>query len=97
MGTRHLPFNIAVSQTRIIWLDIAVQAGSGFRSGEHCRSFRKKSDADKTRFYNIAQGSLEECRYYLILTRDLDYGDVTHSMAALEEVSRMLTAYIQRI
>lgn len=29
--------------------------------------FRKRGDADKARFYNIAQGSLEECRYYLIL------------------------------
>jgi len=28
-------------------------------------------------FLNIAQGSLEESRYYLILTRDLDYGDVS--------------------
>lgn len=31
--------------------------------------------ADKLRFYNIAQGSLEECRYYLILTNDLSYGE----------------------
>jgi four helix bundle protein len=26
--------------------------------------FRKRGKADKLRFYNIAQGSLEECRYY---------------------------------
>lgn len=38
--------------------------------------FRKRGKADKVRFLNIAQGSLEESRYYLILTRDLDYGDV---------------------
>jgi four helix bundle protein len=35
--------------------------------------FRKKGQADKLRFYNIAQGSLEECRYYIILSRDLGY------------------------
>ena len=35
--------------------------------------FRKKGMADKLRFYNISQGSLEECRYYLILARDLNY------------------------
>ena len=35
--------------------------------------FKKTSKADKLRFYNIAQGSSEECRYYLILTRDLNY------------------------
>ena len=40
--------------------------------------FKKVSLADKLRFYNIAQGSLEERRYYLILARDLNYGDVSH-------------------
>ena len=33
--------------------------------------FKKRGISDKVRFYNIAQGSLEECRYYLILSRDL--------------------------
>ena len=37
--------------------------------------FKKKGAADKARFYNISQGSLEECRYYLILARDLHYAD----------------------
>src|SRR2546427_4225029 len=37
--------------------------------------FKKRSRADKCRFFNIAQGSLEECRYYLILARDLGYGE----------------------
>lgn len=36
--------------------------------------FKKQGKADKVRFYNIAQGSIEECRYYLILSRDLGYG-----------------------
>lgn len=35
--------------------------------------YKKKGKADKLRFYNIAQGSLEECRYYIILSRDLNY------------------------
>ena len=55
--------------------------------------FKKKSRADKARFYNIAQGSLEECRYYMILARDLGYGDSTPLLESLEEVSRMLEAY----
>jgi four helix bundle protein len=38
--------------------------------------FRKRGKADKLRFFNIAQGSLEECRYYLILSRDLKYFDI---------------------
>ena len=37
--------------------------------------FKKTGVADKKRFMNIAQGSLEECRYYLILARDLGYGE----------------------
>src|SRR5688572_24896284 len=32
---------------------------------------KKGGVADKRRFMNIAQGSLEECRYYMILARDL--------------------------
>lgn len=56
--------------------------------------FVKRGKADKLRFYNIAQGSLEECRYYFILAQDLEYADTNRLMAALEEVSRMLEAYI---
>ena len=37
--------------------------------------FKKKSNKDKIRFYNISQGSVEECRYYLILSNDLKYGE----------------------
>ena len=40
-----------------------------------CEGYRKMSKADKLRFMNIAQGSLEECRYYVILSRDIDYVD----------------------
>jgi four helix bundle protein len=46
---------------------------------------------------NIAQGSLEECRYYLILARDLEYGDDGNQMSLLEEVSRILDAYAKAI
>ena len=35
--------------------------------------YKKLSKADKLRFFNISQGSLEECRDYMILSRDLDY------------------------
>jgi four helix bundle protein len=46
---------------------------------------------------NTAEGSLEECRYYLILAEDLGYGETKNSMAALEEVSRLLNAYSRAI
>ena len=39
--------------------------------------FRKQSKQDKARFLNISEGSLEECRYYLILAHDLGYLDKT--------------------
>jgi four helix bundle protein len=59
--------------------------------------FKKSGVADKRRFMNIAQGSLEECRYYMILSRDLGYGDVSELMSHLEEVSRLLSAYTRAI
>ena len=37
--------------------------------------FRRRGRADKARFMNMAEGSIEECRYYLILATDLGYGD----------------------
>jgi len=59
--------------------------------------FKKKSKPDKVRFLNIAQGSLEECRYYLVLAKDLDYGDSSKLMEKLEEVSKLLEAYLSSI
>ena len=59
--------------------------------------FRTRGPADKTRFMNIAEGSIEECRYYLILAKDLGYGDTDKLMSLLEEVSRLLNAYIKAI
>ena len=59
--------------------------------------FRKRSNADKVRFLNIAQGSLEECRYYLILTKDLGYGDISEITFLLQEVSKLLEAYSRSI
>jgi four helix bundle protein len=59
--------------------------------------FKKKTKPDKVRYINIAQGSLEECRYYVILTKDLGYGDTESLMSQLEEVSKLLEAYTASI
>jgi four helix bundle protein len=59
--------------------------------------YKKKSKADKARIFNIAQGSLEECQYYLILAQDLEYGDNTNIRRLLDEVAMMLESYIQKI
>src|SRR6202521_1886943 len=55
--------------------------------------FRRRGKADKARFMNMAEGSVEECRYYLILAKDLGYADTERLTASLEEVSRLLGAY----
>ena len=59
--------------------------------------FRKRGKVDKGRYMNIAEGSLEESRHYLILTQDLGYGQTDNLMAGLEEVSRLLNAYAKAI
>jgi len=59
--------------------------------------FGKRSPAEKARFLNIAEGSLEECRYYLILAQDLGYGKTDELMTALAETSRLLSAYARAI
>jgi four helix bundle protein len=59
--------------------------------------FRKSGKADKARYMNIAQASLEECRYYLILAKDLSYGENDDLMRLLREISRILDAYSKAI
>jgi four helix bundle protein len=59
--------------------------------------FKKTGRPDKVRFMNIAQGSLEECRYYLILAKDLSYGNNANLMLQLEEVIKLLESYASAI
>jgi four helix bundle protein len=59
--------------------------------------FRRRSRTEKARFLNMAESSLEESRYFLILARDLRYGDTAPLMISLEEVSRLLNAYTTAI
>jgi four helix bundle protein len=59
--------------------------------------FKKRGKADKLRFMNIAQGSLEESRYYLLLSADLGYADTSQHESSIEEVSKLLEAYMHSI
>jgi len=59
--------------------------------------FKKRGKLDKARFMNIAQGSLEETRYYLILAGDLEYLEDRKLQAQLDEISRLLAAYTRKI
>ena len=62
--------------------------------------YRKDGMSDKLRFLNIAQGSLEECRYYILLSFDLNYIslDTYNNMnVSIEETSKLLNAYYRGI
>ncbi|MCK4255476.1 four helix bundle protein [candidate division WOR-3 bacterium] len=60
--------------------------------------YRKRGIKDKLRFYNIAQGSLDELRYYLILSKDLGYvKDVSKYFNLQDEVTRLLSGYMKGI
>ena len=60
-------------------------------------AFSKKSKADKARILNISQASLEELRYYFILSKDLGYLPPDGKWEDLSEVARLLGAYIRAI
>lgn len=77
-----------ISQIRRAGVSVAANIAEGFK---------KSTKPEKKRFMNIAQGSLEECRYYLILSRDLGYADTANLMKQLEEVSKLLDAYYNAI
>lgn len=76
------------SQMRRAAVSIAANIAEGFR---------KRGKADKARFMNTAGGSLDESHYYLILARDLGYGDTREMMNVLDEISRLLAAYARAI
>ena len=76
------------SQLRRAAVSIAANIAEGFK---------KRGRADKARYFNIAQGSLEECRYYLILAKDLNYGNTSQLQPQLEETSKLLEAYSAKI
>jgi four helix bundle protein len=59
--------------------------------------FKKTTPTEKARFFNIAQASLEESRYYLILANDLNYCKTASLMETLEETSRLLNAYYTKL
>lgn len=58
--------------------------------------FHRSSIKESLRFYNIAEASLEEVKYQLLIARDLDYIPVTiyqESINMADELGRMLNAW----
>ena len=76
------------SQMRRAAISVAANIAEGFK---------KRGASDKIRFLNVAEGSLEECRYYLILVQDLGYSSTEEMEAVREEVSKLLGAYARAI
>ena len=56
--------------------------------------FKRRGRADKARVMNIAQGSLEELRYYFILANDLGYAETVGEREDVAEIGGMLNAYM---
>ena len=93
-ATRHFPedekFGLT-SQFRRAVVSIEANIAEGYK---------KLSKADKLRFFNIAQGSLEECRDYHILSRDLGYlyaDEFEDLHQSIEEASKFLNMYCKAI
>ena len=61
--------------------------------------FRKRSQRDKINYYNIAQGSSDELKYFLILAHDLRYiNDLKEEISAqIDEIGKMLHGLISAI
>ena len=62
--------------------------------------YKKIGKSDKLRFFNISQGSIEECRDYILLSRDLEFvteEQYSNLYFALEEASKFLMLYCEGI
>ncbi|MCC2546071.1 four helix bundle protein [Hymenobacter sp. BT175] len=55
--------------------------------------FRKRGLKDKIRFFNTAEGSLQEVHYYFILAQDLGYTNTEILIEQANEIGRLLEAY----
>lgn len=91
-GTMHLPpeekFGL-ISQMRRAAVSVPANIAEGFK---------RRGAADKKRFYNIAQGSLEELRYYALLCHDLGLQmEPDHLPKRIDRAGRMLTGLIRSI
>jgi len=60
--------------------------------------YKRKSPNDKARFFNISEGSLDETKYFLILSKDLGFvEDNSALLAKSDEVAKLLYSYKKAI
>ncbi len=91
------PFTAAFPKQETYGLALQLRRSAVSIPANVAEGFRRRGKADKARFMNLAEGSIEESRYYLILAKDLGYGDTDQLMISLEEISRLLDAYARAI
>jgi len=77
-----------VSQFRRAAVSIAANIAEGYK---------RQSKREKIRFYNISQSSIEECRYYVILSHDLGYINSKILINDLNQICSKLYGYIKSI
>jgi len=73
----------------------AVSIGANIAEG-----YKRIGKDDKLRFYNYAQGSLEECRCYIFLAYDISYitqEELSVMLSEIEDTSRLLNSYSSAI
>ena len=86
----------AISQRGIICLVNQMRRAAASITANIAEGYAKISSKDKLRFYNISQGSLEETRNFIILSKDLGYitlQDKEQLGIQAAEISRLLNAY----
>jgi four helix bundle protein len=66
----------------------AVAIGANIAQG-----FARKNKSDKARYLSSAQTAVDECQYYLLLAKDLGYGQNEALVGQLNEVRRLLGDY----
>ena len=75
-----------VSQMRCAALSIPANIAEGFK---------RRGLQDKIRFYNTAEGSLEELKYFFIVSKDLNYIDSnSDELSRADMVGRLLNCLI---
>jgi len=91
------PFTTGFPKQEAYGLSIQLRRAAVSIPANIAEGFRRRGKADKARLLNIAEASLDECRYYLILAQDLGYGQTEELVTLLEQVDRLLNPYTRAI
>ena len=79
------------SQIRRASVSIAANIAEGYK---------KKTTATKLNFLNISEGSLEEVKYYILLSKDLEYINTNKANELdnlADEVGRLINGYYKSV